>query len=282
MIQPKPTDMKPFILLMFFVITFCGYSQKKITIDFNSSVILTSYIVEKNEEIELSFVSKSGTYIMISYTRDYNPQGTLNIPDAAAGNVQIFGSPSDPIKMTFGANTKYTFTLKTYKQADNSPLDTFTVEFVSRSKWYWTPTFGISVVALANRDTYKSLLNSDGSDPATYTIVRDGSQKQYEGIPSVMFTYSMLESDFSIGFTGGLGTDFETLSTFVGLSGVIGQNFVVTAGLAFHEQLRLDSKYDVGQVVDSNLSFTDLNTVYYRFNPFISLTYRLNTNPYKK
>ncbi|MCK7590600.1 hypothetical protein M0G43_08450 [Subsaxibacter sp. CAU 1640] len=274
--------MKTIYKLLLLLLPLFGFTQTETVIDFNSSVITNSYIIDKGAKINLSFVAKNDTYLSVSYVKDYNPQGTLVIPDANAAGVTSMGTPTSPILMTFAANTKYTFTVKAFKKTDNTLIDTHTIEFVSRSKWYWTPTFGVSMVSLVKRDTYKSVLNADGADPATYTIVRDGSQKHFDAIPSVMFTYSKLEQDFSWGVTGGLGTDFETLSTFVGLSAVVGQNFVLTAGLAFHEQLRLNSNYEEEQVINTDLNFEELNTAYHRFNPFISLTYRLNSNPYKK
>jgi hypothetical protein len=280
----KQPIMKPTINLLLFIVPFLVYSNtEKITIDLGKNVIITKhYVTEKSVELEL--IAKSGTTITVAIEKNYLAFGSFEIPQAAnnAGTQEDTYKTNNTVSKTlaFGNNTIYTLDVRIFDK-DGKAEGTYTIELISKSKWYWTSTFGVSMVTLVNRDTYKSLLNSDGASPATYTIVQDGSNSHYDAIPVLMFTYSKLENDFSYGVTGGLGTDFETISAFAGLSLVIGQNFIVTSGLAFHKQLRLDSQYSEGQIVDSNLTFNDLNIEYYRFNPFISLTYRLNNNPYK-
>jgi len=91
-----------------------------------------------------------------------------------------------------------------------------------------------------------------------------------------------LEKANSWGPTGGIGFDLDDISAFLGYSYYFGQNIVITGGAAFHKQLRLDSKYDVGQVVPAALNTNDINNSYYRLNPFISLTFALDNNPFKK
>ena len=56
---------------------------------------------------------------------------------------------------------------------------------------------------------------------------------------------------------------------------------IFTAGVALHKQKRLDNKYDVGQIVDAAIDSNDLNTEYFRVNPFVSLTFNLSNNPFK-
>lgn len=144
-------------------------------------------------------------------------------------------------------------------------------------RYKWHTTIGLAALFPFKSETYKTTETANG-----FRIVENGSQGIL--LPSIVlqFTFIDLKKTHSLGPSGGIGYDTKNLSVFGGLSYYIGQNFVITGGLAFHEQLRLDNKYDKNQSISEALSFDDLNTSYYRINPFISLTFALDNNFFKK
>lgn len=136
---------------------------------------------------------------------------------------------------------------------------------------------GLAAIPLLNKDTFKTVAEDD-----SYRIVKNGSQKIFDNIPIMQFTYLNQEKDWGFAPSGGIGFDFDKLSVFGGGSLYIGQNFMFSAGIAFHQQMRLDNAYENKQLVDNPISEDDLHNNYYRLNPYFSLTFRLDNNPFKK
>ncbi|GAB1857299.1 hypothetical protein MHTCC0001_21350 [Flavobacteriaceae bacterium MHTCC 0001] len=117
---------------------------------------------------------------------------------------------------------------------------------------------------------------------SVYTVTKGASQNKFDFHPTVMFAWLPNNSnDFNFGITGGLGYDLEkSLSVFLGGSVVYNQNITLSAGFAFHNQKLLNSKYKDGDVIKENLSFDQLHSDYIRFNPFISIAFRLDKSPF--
>jgi hypothetical protein len=95
-----------------------------------------------------------------------------------------------------------------------------------------------------------------------------------------MFTFINNQRNFSPGFTGGLGFDFEELSVFAGGALGIGQNIILMAGIAVHKQNRPNTDYTVGQTIDSSVTSDNLNKMQYRVNPFVGISFRFDKNPF--
>lgn len=141
----------------------------------------------------------------------------------------------------------------------------------SESDWKWTTSFGANAVFLTNRSRFISLNNVVAEN-------RDG--KMMDLTPSIMFTFINNQRNFSPGFTGGLGFDFEELSVFAGGALGIGQNIILTAGIAVHKQNRPNTDYTVGQTIDSSVTSDNLNKMQYRVNPFVGISFRFDKNPF--
>ena len=141
----------------------------------------------------------------------------------------------------------------------------------------WMTSFGISGVKLVKADTYRTIPDGD-----KFKINKGGSQEQYKAIPVMMFSVINLKNEKAWIPSGGFGIDLENVTAFVGISKAFAQNFIITGGLAMHKQLRLDGEYKENQIVDQAIPFNDLNSDYYRVNPFISITFHLNNNIFKK
>jgi hypothetical protein len=137
---------------------------------------------------------------------------------------------------------------------------------------------------MTKQDTYFSKDNNDD----TYTISEGSNRKKFEYYPTLMFTwlpnkYFKKNKNFHLGLSGGIGYDFDTsLSVFIGPSIVYNENITISIGGAFHNQDRLLSQYSDGQIIAENLTFDQLHEAYIRFNPYVSISFRLDNNPFKK
>ncbi|MDV7697565.1 hypothetical protein N6B72_11580 [Chryseobacterium soli] len=169
-------------------------------------------------------------------------------------------------KMVYRKNTEYIITI----YADDEPKERI-YKIKSQSDWSWTTSFGANAVLFTNRSKFTSL-------DSKVIEVRDG--KMMDLMPSIMFTFINNHKDLSPGFTGGLGFNFEELSVFAGGALGIGQNIILTAGIAVHKQNRPNLDYTIGQNIDSSVTSDNLNKMQYRANPFIGISFRFDKNPF--
>lgn len=191
----------------------------------------------------------------------------------------------------FSKGEKLTITINVFdigKDAkDNrtkTKIETYTYVYKTEPRGEWRTTFGFNFVYLTNQDNYFSKSNTDG----TFTITEGSNRKKFEYYPTLMFTW--LPNNFmddnknwQIGFSGGIGYDFNTsLSVFLAPSIIYNENITISIGGAFHNQERLLSKYNKDQIVNEELDFGQLHDDYIRFNPFVSISFRLDRNPFTK
>lgn len=275
------------LLCVFFFNSEKGFSQKKTTnkkketittiiIDLNSQILLKDYtlpkggynvvIIDKNDSTLTHQIIISETTVPISLIDIESNNSFRNPPSYKV---------IETYKFTLKERSKIEFSIK--KMKNSIMISEFRYTFKSKITHKWHTTLGIAGIALLKTDTYKTSAFGDG-----YIITQDGSQNLVDPVIVMMFTYINLEKSYSIGPTGGIGFDLEKISVYGGASWYLGHNLVLTGGVALHQQLRLDNKYDVGQIVDSPINSDDLNSFYYRVNPFISLTFALSKNIFKK
>lgn len=171
------------------------------------------------------------------------------------------------LKLNFHDNTDYVITIKLENEITSR-------KYILRSKsdFTWKTSFGVNAIVLTQRSRF---VNSAG------IVQQKVDNNQFDLIPSIMFTFMNFQQNWSWGFTAGLGTDFKKISVFTGPSLGIGQNVIITAGIALHEQLRPDSNFSTGQIIEPTLADDKLNKEYYRINPFVGITFNLNSNPFK-
>lgn len=176
------------------------------------------------------------------------------------------GESSSIEKLIFRSNTQYILYVGV---TGNDKIRKYIIK--SESDWKWTTSFGANAVFLTSRSRFTSLDN---------TVVQNKDSKMMELMPSIMFTFMNNQRNFSPGFTGGLGFNFEELSVFAGGAIGIGQNIIVTAGIAVHKQNRPNTDYTVGQEIDSSVISDNLNKMQYRVNPFVGISFRFDKNPF--
>ncbi len=144
----------------------------------------------------------------------------------------------------------------------------------------WITTFGFSFVNIENKTFFAKKTGVD-----SFAIIQDPTEKRkWDYIPTIMFTYldNMGESPrFFWGISGGLGFDLKAPSVFLGLSFVYHKNLVLTTGGVMHQQKNLKGKYKVGEIVSEPLDDDQLHQKIYKPNWFVSLSFRLDKNPFK-
>ncbi|GAA4896845.1 hypothetical protein GCM10023311_21990 [Flaviramulus aquimarinus] len=157
-------------------------------------------------------------------------------------------------------------------------VSTFKYIYKTKPRGKWQTTFGFNFIHLGNNNTFFSK-----SVDSIYVITEGTNQNKYDFHPTLMFTWLKNNNDeFNVGFSGGLGYDLEkSLSVFLGGSLIYNQNITLTLGIAFHNQKKLNSNYEEGDIIKENLTFEQLHGDFIRINPFISLSFRLDKNPFK-
>lgn len=171
-------------------------------------------------------------------------------------------------EITFNRNTENTFTILKDENKYKYKLKT-------KSVASWTTTFGANAVLSYDRSKFISA-EKDGVN-----VVKEKKDSQMLSLmPAIMFTFINNQKDFALGFTGGLGTNFEEIAVYSGLSLGIGQNIILTGGLAVNKQITPSSNYTIGQQIPSTITTDNLNESQYRVNPFIGISFRLEKNPF--
>lgn len=200
----------------------------------------------------------------ISIKRNAYKQEPLAYDNLVKGIKQHTGT------LTFDRNTEYEITIT----ASDDVKKVYKIRTKTSSNW--TTTFGANAIFFSNRNVFISQKNND-----THTVAEIQDRKQMDVLPVIMFTFlDNSKGNFNVGFSGGFGTNFQEIAIYTGLTLGIGQNVMLTGGVAVNKQVRPNSNYSVGQIIDSTITNDNLNVSEYRFNPFVGLTFRLNKNPF--
>ncbi len=172
----------------------------------------------------------------------------------------------------------------TIKATDTAgSIKTYIYVYQTEKRGEWRSTFGFNFVYLTNNNTYFSDPNGDN----TFTINESNNKENFVYYPTLMFSWVSNNhidkwKNWKAGFSGGIGYDFKTsLSVFAGGSLIYNENITITAGLTFHNQKRLSSNYSENDIINENLTFDQLHTDYIRVNPFVSISFRLDRNPFE-
>lgn len=273
-----------FLLLL---IPLSTQAQKKIEIDTESSIYKkTTFKKPGTYSIELVNYDSNKSYD-IEINREYHQYQPLSIPktDSKSGPIRVSYHASKVIDtITLSQNQDVSIKIDVFKTESDSTKKSTTIKektynyiYKTERKGSWQTTFGFNFIHLRNNDTYFSK-----TVDSTFVIAEGTNQNKYDFYPTIMFTWYANDSDtINFGLSGGLGYDLKkSVSVFVGGSIIYNQNITITAGLAFHNQQRLNSAYQEGDLIKENLSFEQLHEDYIRLNPFLSIAFRLDKSPF--
>lgn len=275
------------IVSLLFVSFFSQAQKKQIKIDVESTIYkLTTVKAPGKYLITLVNTDPKKSY-EININRKFHEYDPLSIPKTDSLNKNGLESITEPKvidTISLSKNQDLSIKIDVFKtetdkdgKKETNKEKTFNYKYITERKGTWQTTFGFNFIALGNKDSYFSK-----QVDSTYSITKGTNQNKIDFHPSIMFTWLPNNSEtFNLGITGGLGYDLEkSLSVFFGGSLVYNQNITLSAGFAFHNQKLLNSQYKEGDVLKENLTFDQLHKDYIRFNPFISIAFRLDKSPF--
>lgn len=277
--------MKLFYSILFFVYAInLSHSQTAYNIDVSSNIeSMTVPVTDGNISIKMININPSLTYKIHIKKEDIE----INLLEIPSDIHEVSREEKDkPIGNYYlKKNEKLTIEIKAYSNANgNEKLENnYIYVYKTEKRGEWITTFGFNFIYLTNNNTYFSEANSDG----TFSIKEGQNKEKFVYQPSLMFTWVNKNNwgksgNWKNGLSGGIGYNFKSsLSVFVGGSVLYNENITLTLGLAIHNQKRLSSKYMEGDIINENLDFDQLHSDYIRVNPFISLSFRLDKNPFK-
>ncbi|MBK9222325.1 MAG: hypothetical protein IPO16_09405 [Saprospiraceae bacterium] len=156
---------------------------------------------------------------------------------------------------------------------------TWNYKYKTPTKGKWITTFGYSAIVdiLKKRTYYLEGTNS------IFTIRKDRSPEYIYYTPSVMFTWVGTKYDrYTLSWTAGLGLDFSNPTLFIGAGVRYYENIGIDLGFALHRKKFLNGSYTEDQELKEFISDEALHKLKYIFNPFLSLSLRLDKNPFTK
>ncbi|MBK6544754.1 MAG: hypothetical protein IPG12_05730 [Saprospiraceae bacterium] len=156
---------------------------------------------------------------------------------------------------------------------------TWNYKYKTPTKGKWITTFGYSAIVdiLKKRTYYLEGTNS------IFTIRKDRSPEYIYYTPSVMFTWVGTKYDrYTFSWTAGLGLDFSNPTLFIGGGVRYYENIGLDIGVSLHRKKFLNGSYKEDQELKEFISDEALHKLKYIFNPFLSLSLRLDKNPFTK
>ncbi|MDF9794970.1 hypothetical protein OKW21_000233 [Catalinimonas alkaloidigena] len=164
---------------------------------------------------------------------------------------------------------------------DNNTTETWVWKFTTGPKGNWRTSFGVSAISDIFYPRYDYYIGTNN------TQIKESANNDLLFIPSLFFTWlpSKRENkNFSFGPTGGIGSNFQEISFFLGFNLTYNQNLSFIFGIAGHQQEKLKAKFqdymDNNSTIPSPISDSDLTTTQNVINPFFSVAFRFNRNPY--
>lgn len=197
----------------------------------------------------------------------------------AAAEVQIKRSQLDDpatIEVKNGQYLRVTLT----RLDGGSSVRQWKQRYVAPRKGAWITSFGIAAIVLPDGNENRPHVAKGDSSSFTLTPKKRGT-----GLTAAPFvTYSWLPepTGVSVVVSGGLGLDkTSTPAAFLGTGVAVNSNLVVSLGATLTQVLSLNGKYESGEVVTTNLTDDQINEKTWRVRPFVGLSWRFATNPFK-
>jgi hypothetical protein len=158
----------------------------------------------------------------------------------------------------------------------------------------WFVSYGFSFISpiIFKPDKY---FITDNPDVEQTFLLKESQKKDgwynFEFIPSLFFWWMPAKARrVNLAPTAGLGFDMQSPVVFFGAALVYNYNIGVNFGIVFHKLNFLKERYAIeddkgdfpsaGTMIKENLSDDQLYDQKYRFNLFISITYRFGSNPF--
>lgn len=164
---------------------------------------------------------------------------------------------------------------------EGDKIHTWTHILSTEARGNWFVTYGFSFISdLLNKHEPYFAQQRDSS----YIITRKHGASAPVFVPTVLVHWmpaKWSQRTYVPSFTGGLGFDMNSPTVFFGGSVTYNTNLGLHFGIAAHQQDRLRGIYAPGDLVQEALTEDQVNEKAYVFNPFISLSFRFSSDPFK-
>lgn len=167
-------------------------------------------------------------------------------------------------------------------EKDSDPLKKWKYTFSTGSRGSWQTSFGASFITGMFNEEQLYTTRQQGN---LYCLVRESTDNTLRNEMSVFFSWMPTRNenrDGNFSLSAGLGINIQDPTVFLGASYSFNQNIKVIAGLAGHKQRRLKGEYSPDVFLNESKNSDELHREIYTYNPFISVTFRFNQNPFKK
>ena len=145
----------------------------------------------------------------------------------------------------------------------------------------WNVGYGFTFITqIFSKEGRYFLMQQD----SVFAIRKNISNKIADFIPTIMFFWTPTKwsnNTWSRSLLGGISFNLERPTILLGVSFSYNRNLNINFGIAAHAQNQLNGRYEEKQILKEVVSEDQLHEKLYRFNPFVSVTYRFNDNPFK-
>jgi hypothetical protein len=160
------------------------------------------------------------------------------------------------------------------------PAKEFKWRLVAPRKGAWITSFGVAAIFLpTGSDERPHFAKGDSSN---FVLTPKARGTDLTGAPFVLYSWLPKPTGISPLFSGGLGLDkTATPAVFLGGGVAVNSNLLVSVGGSLSQVLALSGKYKSGEVVTTNLDDDQVNERIWRVRPFVGVSWRFATNPFK-
>jgi len=202
-------------------------------------------------------------------------------PDVVDLLRETLGKTREPLRGEFILNEGELVRI-TVSRPDGDGVKTWVFVFTTGSRGTWLTSYGFTF--LGNRDrTFFSRPTDDGKFTIAEKKSSGGGLSDLNFTPSFFYTWLPRRDenrDWSPGLTFGLGFDQSHPILFAGGSLNYNRFVSLIAGVAIHQQKRLNGQYRVGQPLEEALADDALHEERFGVNYFFGLSFRFNANPF--
>lgn len=170
--------------------------------------------------------------------------------------------------------------VRLYRIENGKVTKTFKWRFVVLGRGQWITSFGLAAVFLPTDEEHKPHYSKGDTSP--FTLEPKKQRSDVTAAPYVIYSWVPQPNGIAPTFSGGLGlNEATTPSAFLALGLTVNSNITLSAGGTLTQVLALNGKYTSGETVTANLTEDQINEKVWRVRPFIGLSWRFASNPFK-
>lgn len=162
--------------------------------------------------------------------------------------------------------------------AESQPAAQWTLVLTGPARGQWVTTYGFSFAKNGDERYY-----AKGIENGKFEIAAEREIESATLVPSIFFTWQSRKNElrnWSIGPTVGLGVADSAPAVFAGLGITFNRNIGLVIGGSMLKEMRLAGQYTKDQILQEALTSEQLHTKVWRPVLAVSVTLRLDGNPF--